>query len=388
MRKRISGYMLALLLATVLLAFSGRRVFADGGAPNLAYVAGGGQGVSIIDIGQKKVTGTFKLGGDPQSVYLSLDGRFLYVTQPTLSQISVLAAKDGHLVCTAHVPGNPSLLAYDQQTDSLFVAGNQATSISEIDVSNCVVLHAFQAGAPVSGLAVINLASSTQDNQLWVSNGTNVSIFDTKTRKELATIVMPGHAQYLSAPSGLWVYASTQEGNLYALGLSAPHQILPLLSGGTYGPMDFDEITGQIYLPDRLHRQIDQIKPPDPLATAPPHEPAFTYAFDVAPQSVAITSDGQYGFVALSNGQVAMLDIPGKEVIQTINAGGKPSFVITGLYPPVLGSTPQQASLIDTIATVAAYILVVALVLVPVWFVVRQNRKRKAEQQGESALEE
>jgi hypothetical protein len=37
--------------------------YADGGAPNLAYVAGAGLGISIIDIGQKKVTGTFTLGG-------------------------------------------------------------------------------------------------------------------------------------------------------------------------------------------------------------------------------------------------------------------------------------------------------------------------------------
>src|SRR6185312_2337480 len=110
--------------------------YADGGAPNLAYVAGSGPGISVIDISQKKVTSTFPLAGNPRSVYLSLDGRFLYVAQPALNQVSVLAAKNGQLVCTAHVAGNPSFLSYDPQTSTLFVAGNQATSISDIDLSN------------------------------------------------------------------------------------------------------------------------------------------------------------------------------------------------------------------------------------------------------------
>jgi len=356
--------------------------YADGGAPNLAYVAGSGPGISVIDISQKKVTSTFPLAGNPRSVYLSLDGRFLYVAQPALNQVSVLAAKNGQLVCTAHVAGNPSFLSYDLQTSTLFVAGYQATSISDIDLSNCAILHTFQADAPVYGMAVINLASGTQNNQLWVSNGNNVTVFDVETGSKQATIALPGSARYLCVPNGFWVYVSTEQGSLYAIGLST-HQILPLLSGGQFGTMDFDETTGQVYVPDSLHKQLDQVTPPDPSATTAPHEPAYAYALDGAPQSVAITSDGQFGFVALGSGQVAMLDIPGRQVIQTITVGGNPGFIITGLYPPALGNTPQQASIIDTIATIAAYILVAALVLVPVWFVIRQNRKRRTEMQKE-----
>lgn len=380
--RRIVCCVLALLGCILTCAAFPASAYADGGAPNLAYVAGSGPGISIIDISQKKVTSTFPLAGNPRSVYLSLDGRFLYVTQPALNQVSVLAAKNGQLVCTAHVAGNPSFLSYDPQTNSLFVAGNQAASISDIDLSNCAILHTFQTGAPVYGMAVVNLASGTQNNQLWVSNGNNVTVFDVKTGSQLATIALPGSARYLCVPNGLWVYVSTAQGSLYAIGLST-HQILPLLSGGQFGTMDFDETTGQLYVPDSLHKQLDQITPPDPTATTAPHEPAYTYELDAAPQSVAITSDGQFGFVALSTGQVAMLDIPGRQVIQSIAVGGNPGFIITGLYPPALGNTPQQASIIDTIATIAAYILVAALVLVPVWFVVRQNRKRRAEMQKE-----
>src|SRR2546428_12414743 len=60
---------IVLLLCTLtilLLLFPGtRQAQADGGAPNLAYVAGGSHGISVIDIGQQKVTSTIGLDGDP-----------------------------------------------------------------------------------------------------------------------------------------------------------------------------------------------------------------------------------------------------------------------------------------------------------------------------------
>src|SRR6266404_3852233 len=110
----------ALVVCTLaLLLFPGpQQAYADGGAPNLAYVVGGSNGISVIDIAQQKVTGTFALGGDPRTVYLSLDGRFLYITQPALGRVTMLSAKTGQTNCFAkNVPGQPSLLAFDPGTN-------------------------------------------------------------------------------------------------------------------------------------------------------------------------------------------------------------------------------------------------------------------------------
>src|SRR5260370_17763804 len=117
-----------------------QAVHADGGAPNLAYVAGGGQGLSIIDIAQQKVTGSFALSGNPSSVYLSSGGRFLYVAQPALDQVSMLAAKTGQVISSAHVPGHPSLLTFDPQTNSLFAPGDHTTTITTIHLSHSPIL--------------------------------------------------------------------------------------------------------------------------------------------------------------------------------------------------------------------------------------------------------
>lgn len=376
MRRMIHCGIVVLLGCMLLLALLPPPVHADGGAPNLAYVAGGGPGVSIIDIARQKVTGTFSLAGDPHSVYLSLDGRFLYVTQPMLDQVSVLAAKTGQLICKAHVAGEPSLLSYDQQTNSLFVAGNQAASVSEIDLSNCAILHTISTSGPVYGMTVANLASSTIDNQLWVSNGSEVSVFDTKTRQSEESILVPGgEPRYLSIPAGLWAYVTTQQGRLYGIDLNS-HHLLPLLSGGQFGTMDFDENTGEIYVPDSLHQQLDVITPPDTGALTAPREPASVYHLNAAPESVAITSDGQFGFVVLATGEVAMLDLPGRQLLKTLSVGGSPHFIITGLYPPALGTTPQQTSILDNVSTILAILLVLAILAVPLWFILRRSKQR------------
>src|SRR5207253_8541665 len=106
-----------------------QHAYADGGAPNLAYVAGTAKGISVIDIGQQKVTGSFAMGDDPEAIYLSLDGRFLYVTQPTSGHVSMLAAKTGQTICSANVPGQPSLLAFNPGLNVLYTAGNGGNSV-------------------------------------------------------------------------------------------------------------------------------------------------------------------------------------------------------------------------------------------------------------------
>src|SRR5437763_11163237 len=69
------------------------RAQADGGAPNLAYVSGTSSGISVIDVGQAKVTKTISVSGDSHTILLSQAGRLLYVTQPTIGQVRIVAAR-------------------------------------------------------------------------------------------------------------------------------------------------------------------------------------------------------------------------------------------------------------------------------------------------------
>src|SRR2546423_4226266 len=105
--------LMLLFILTFLCSYFAPHTYADGGAPNLAYVSGASSGVSVIDVGQAKVTKTISVAGDPHVILLSQDGGFLYVTQPSIGQVSVIRADTGRTFCTAHLTGKPSLLAID-----------------------------------------------------------------------------------------------------------------------------------------------------------------------------------------------------------------------------------------------------------------------------------
>lgn len=126
---RVSGCCCAVLcLVLVLAGWFPPSAQADGGAPQLAYVAGAAGGIGIIDIGRQRVTGSLAVGGAPHAVLLSPDGATLYVTQPALGRVAVIAAKTGKMLCAASLPGQPSLLALSLDAATLFVAGAGDTS--------------------------------------------------------------------------------------------------------------------------------------------------------------------------------------------------------------------------------------------------------------------
>src|SRR6266478_7174096 len=157
-------------------------VHADGGAPQLAYVAGATQGISIIDIAQRRVTGTIAVAGSPRTVLLSPDGYALYVTQPTLGRVALIAAKTGKTLCTASLPGQPSLLALSLDATVLYAAGQGDTSVRALDPMTCTVQQTFETHEPVYGLAVA--ASTAADatpstpNQLWITGTTSLTVFE------------------------------------------------------------------------------------------------------------------------------------------------------------------------------------------------------------------
>lgn len=129
--------LLLMVFFTLLRPSASMSVYADGGALNLAYVSGTTGGISVIDVGQGKVTKSIAVTGDPHTILLSQDGRYLYVTQPAIDQVAVIAARTGKVVCSAHLPGVPTLLAFDLNTNILFAAGNGATDVSAINPTNC-----------------------------------------------------------------------------------------------------------------------------------------------------------------------------------------------------------------------------------------------------------
>ncbi len=356
-------------------------VYADGGAPQLAYVAGASQGIGVIDIARQRVTKTLVVAGDPHAILLSVDGHALYITQPALGRFTVIMAKTGNAICTANLPGQPSLLALNIDASILYIAGQGDTSVRALDPANCRILRTFNTHESIYGLAVA--ASTAPDatpstpNQLWIAGSTSLTVFDIHGQL-LGRVPIPGGPQNISIPGGFTAYVTTRQGTVVAVDLSTRHSFRTLLTNGKFGPMDYDATTGEVYVPDLKHNQLDVLVPITLSAVAVPHEPARTVQLDSSPQSIAITVDGQLGFVALSNGHTIMLDIPGHRTITNITVGGTPRFIITGLYPPAIASSPVKKAVPSStpIYTIPIFVLLGVTLLAAIWLFLMRTRLR------------
>lgn len=381
-----------LIVLFALVGISSSTVHADGGAPQLAYVAGTAHGISVIDIAQRRVTRTITEAGNPHTILLSLDGSALYITQPSLGQVAIIGAKSGKTLCSVSLPGQPSLLALSLDSTVLYAAGQGDTSVRALDPQTCAIERTFETHEPVYGLAVTastaaNATPSTP-NQIWITGATALTIFDANGQ-QLGSVSIAGGPQYINIPGGFTAYVTTRQGTVVAVDLNTQQVIRTLLSGGQFGPMDYDANTGEVYVPDLKHNQLDVLAPIVAGTTITQQEPARIIQLSNAPQSVAITSDGQLGFVALPNGQVLMLDIPERTTITSITVGGTPHFIITGLYPPAtnLLTTPQQAAIPPSSTIPYGKLLLIfsltlagVVLLGMVWLVWRNHQKRLADQ--------
>ncbi len=359
---------------------------ADGGAPNLAYVSGTSSGISVIDVGQAKVTKTISIAGDPNIILLSQDGGLLYVSQPALGQVSIITASTGRTFCTSHLPGEPSLLAIDPDLNILYAAGSGSTQVTALDPTNCKILNTFGVIGPVDGLAVALTAGSnlsgSDSNQLWIASTARLTIFDDQTHQMLGVVPFPDGPQHLSIPPGETVYVTTHQGSVDAISLKT-REMRRILNGGIFGPMDYDALTGEVYVPDEQHQVLNVLSPVDIGVSAIPIEPERVIHTQGIPESVAITNDGLLGFIALREGRVAMLDLIAHRLVYTVDVGGTPHFIITGLYPPpvldiptpVSNSIPAQQTTIPQVFWVIVFFASLFTIIIVTMLLVWQLRR-------------
>jgi YVTN family beta-propeller protein len=365
---------------------------ADGGAPNLAYVVSGGAGANeldVINVSQRQVAWRLALGGRPHSVLLSADGREAYVTETAANRLAIVDARGQQVSATVSVGPQPTALALDLSSNPtvLYVTEQGGNAVAVVDPSARRVVATIPVGMHPSGVAIAGSSSgisNPDDGEVYVANtdSDTVSVIATKERHVIATIPVAGGPLGVVVPAtGGVAYVTTRAGDVVALNL-ATHRVLGTIlrtAGDALGTMDYDAVTGQIYLPDATANAVDVLAPVaagsedangSTIATLTiPHEPARTLSPFAEPAAVAITFDGAYGFIAeRGSGQVAMMDAASHHLLAVIAVGGTPQSVITGPNPPLVSH--QTAFILD--------MLVLALILaMPIFLFVSERRYRR-----------
>jgi DNA-binding beta-propeller fold protein YncE len=347
--------------------------------------------MSIIDVAQRRVVRTMMVPGNPRMALLSPDGSLLYTTEPASNRVLAIQASNGTLHCSAMVPGQPSVLALSPQGDALYVAGQADAHVSVLDPQSCKPLHRFATPGPVAALGISLLGGAFPTHtglyQLWVATADRVIAYDTDGRL-LAQFAVDGAQGFCIPNNNFAVYVSTRQGTVVAIDLELHQVTAPLLQNSAIGTMDYNAATGEIYVPDIRHQQILVLSPITPGQTISTGTIAQRIAMDGSPVSVAITSDGQLGFVALQDGRVAMFDVPGRKLITTITVGGQPHFIITGLYPPTPAQPPAQNTPASfsipwrTLLFAFFVTLFCASCIGLLWLLVFQRKKHSPEQDG------
>lgn len=368
---------------------------ADGGAPNLAYVAGGGTGgedLVVIDIGNRAVTWRATIGGDPASALLSTDGRFAYVDEASKNVVAIVDARAHTVAASLPVGAAPAGMALDlsRNPNLVYVANSGSNTLTMLNPDARTVVATITVGQHPAGVAVALAGSGIvnsdpNDAEIYVANsGDNtVSVISAEHRTLLATIPVPGGPLNVVVPvAGGIAYVGTKAGTVVAIDLGT-HKVLGTLlqRNGPIGAMDYDAVTGQVYAPVASANAVEVLRPASPAgdggAPSLPTEPLRTLPFAGGPDAVAITFDGAYGFVAeRSTGRVTMLDTSAHTTLATIDVGGMPRGIITGSYPPVLDRTTA------TVVAVIVTILLLGALAAGVVVVIRGSRKQPMKRAG------
>lgn len=352
---------------------------ADGGAPNLVYVAGAGQhgdDLAILDIASRKVTGHVHLSGTPTSVVLSFDARYAYVTEATANQLAVVDTRTLQVAATVAAGRHPQavVLTSSGSVNALFITARDSNAVVIINADTRRPLATVPVGAQPLGEALAAQGSGINDPdindaELYIANSgsDSVSVISTDRRRMIATIPIPGSPIDVAIPpTGGVAYVTTQTGAILALSL-ARHTVLGTLfqlpGGHTPGDqMDYNAVTGQISVPDPAGNVVYILRPASAgdagQSPSLPAEPARALPISGGPAAVAITFDGAYTFVTQRDtGHVAMIDTPTRQVLATISVGGTPHGLVTGAYPPPVD---RQTANIGAIIVIVLIVLVLA----------------------------
>ena len=212
-------------------------------------------GIGVLDVATKKLTGKLKAGSDPEEFALSKDGRHIYISNEdtkTASVISIAAAKLEHIIpvgqepegvtttpdgkqfyvtceaggdiyavdttsysAVAHfkVTGRPRSVAFLSTRGIGFIPSESVGELNVIDSVNAKVLKTI---ALPAGSRPMRVILSPDEKRLYVSNGRagTISVFDTHSYELLDTIKVGTRPWGMGiSPDGKYLFAANGPSN-------------------------------------------------------------------------------------------------------------------------------------------------------------------------------
>ena len=134
------------------------------------YVASEDTGQAVvIDIMSGGVDATIPVGGEPEGVAISPDGRWVYMTSEEDAQVAVIDTRQNKVAATIKVGARPRSVSFSPDGRRAYVSGENDRTVKVIDVSSHRVLNSVQ--LPGETMLPMDVIPSPDGRRIYVSTG-------------------------------------------------------------------------------------------------------------------------------------------------------------------------------------------------------------------------
>ncbi|GAA0912538.1 serine/threonine-protein kinase [Streptomyces thermoalcalitolerans] len=289
----------------------------------VALVAGGaGIYLALPDPPAPASVSSIRVGGHPEEVAVSPDGRRAYVTNERSGSVSVIDTATNKVDGTIPVGSFPKGVEVSPDGHRAYVANLGSGSVSVIDTATNKVDSTVPVGRQPDGVAV----SPGDGSQVYVTNGRSgsVSVIDTETNKVDSTIpVGSSPAGVAMSPDGRRAYvANLGSGSVSVIDTATNKVSRTIPVGRSPQGVDVSPDGRRAYVTSLGSGSVSVID----TAT---NEVDDTISVGSGPQGVAVAPEnGRWAYVtSFSSGSVSVIDTATNEVDDTISVGSGPAGV-------------------------------------------------------------
>jgi len=190
-------------------------------------------GIGVLNVAERKLTGKLLVGSDPEEFSLSKSGKQLYISNEDVKSTSLVNLASGKIEHVIEVGQEPEGVGTTPDGKSFYVTCEAGGEIFVIDTSSYEVIGRFS--VPPRPRSIDFLRGSAIGFIPSESTG-QLNVIDTASYKVLKTITLPPGSRPMSvkvAPNGRKIYVSNGRAGTVSVLDSRTYELLDSIKVGT-----------------------------------------------------------------------------------------------------------------------------------------------------------
>ncbi len=307
--------------------------------------------VLLVDPGTRQVLARIPTGGGPQELVVSPDGRVAYITVHRVTDdspgrpagVAVLDLESHEVVDTfrAGTASGPAGIGRSDLGSRIWVTAGEQGEILELDARDGAMLMRWKTG----GARSHTLAVTPDGRKLYVTaaRSDSVAVIDrlTVAAGRIPTGASPEGLDL--APDGQELWVANRDGHSLTVIDTRRDAVLATVGSGGLEPLRprFRPDGAEVWVVNRGSASVSVIEREG-------RSQVWEIALPGAPLDILFSPDGRHAYVSMPEwGEVAVVDVPGRQVLDYIPAGSPGALAWTRLPAPTVLSDPRVVRALD-----------------------------------------